>query len=617
MVIGAVKSFFPGGKMKSDRSAVFIITLFVAASLFLASCTPTPTTAPTQMPTRLPTAIPLPRLNLVPGEFYFRLDDQPSFIFSRNLGANYEPYYESYLDWSVAGGTLIVRLPLDCFGVGITSSGEIDEVWALKWERVIDRAAGEGIYVLPILTGWVQWDPSLSFSSWPSNQLNTANGGPVEDPLELFQAGSEAQELWLAWMENLVERWRGRTNILAWEIFSEVNCGTALEADGIDFINTAASRIRAVDPGRLITASRCESGTWPHFYAQTDIDFVQVHPYPVSGQLDRNVLKLVRQVQSTYNKPVLIGESGLHFATPDSEEGKMTVAENAGRGVRHAIWAGIVSGAMNGRALWWEDSFGIYFPELSMGWLKQYSTMELPAVHFVQNVDFTGFTPLTSTSSPTVWGAAVGNESMVLGWYRDAASEPPDWKIQTIPAGKTVTITVPGKAADWQVDFYDTSTGTTILSSTSVTRHGNTVTVTLPEFQDDIAFKMTTRVETVAITPGASANTNTIAGSWSGTIRNEAGTFSTRLELSIQSACKAGNSCGTFTVPQLPCSGDLFLQEIDGKTYIFIEQNVTGAATCSSGGYEYLQLQPDGRLDYRFAMTSGSVFTSSGILNRP
>ncbi len=130
----------------------------------------------------------------------------------------------------------------------------------------------------------------MPYTSWTYNQLNAINGGPTVDPLELFQGGSETQELWLAWMESLVERWRGRTNILAWEIFSEVNCGTALEADGIEFINTAASRIRAVDPGRLITASRCESGTWPDFYAQADIDFVQVHPYPVTGQLDRNIL---------------------------------------------------------------------------------------------------------------------------------------------------------------------------------------------------------------------------------------------------------------------------------------------------------------------------------------
>ncbi len=218
------------------------------------------------------------------------------------------------------------------------------------------------------------------------------NGGPVEDPLELFQAGSDNPGT-LAGMDGDPGRTLARAAriSLPGRSFRRSIVGTALEADGIDFINTAASRIRAVDPGRLITASRCESGTWPKFYAQADIDFVQVHPYPVNGQLDRNILNLVRQVQSTYHKPVLIGESGLHFVRPDFEEGKMTVAENAERGVRHAIWAGIVSGAMNGRALWWEDSFGIYFPELSMGWLKQYSTMELPAVHFVQDVDFTGF----------------------------------------------------------------------------------------------------------------------------------------------------------------------------------------------------------------------------------
>jgi hypothetical protein len=617
MLVGAVYSIFPGGKMKSDRSALFIITLLVAASFVLASCTPTPTAAPTRMPTRPPTPIPLPRLSLVPDEFYFRLDDQPSFVFSRNIAGSQESNFGPFLEWASDGGSRTARVLLSVLGAGFTTSGGVDEVWARKWERIFDRAEMEGIYVLPILNGQDLWDTKNPEMGWLSNPFNAANGGPTQDPLELYQAGSETQELWLGWMEALVERWSGRRNILAWEILGEVNCSPAAEADGIALINRAASRIRAIDPGRLLTASRCESGTWPNFYTQADIDFVQVHPYPTTGQLDRNILQLVRQVRSTYQKPVLIGESGLHFVRPDFDEGKITVAENAERGVRHAIWAGIVSGAMNGRALWWEDSVGIYFPELGMPWMEQYSTMELPAVHFVQDVDFTGFAPLTSTSSPVVWGAAVGNESMVLGWFRDAASEPPDWNLQLIPAGKTVTITVPGKAANWQVDFYDTNTGTTILSSTSVTRQGSTVTVTLPEFQDDIAFKMTTSVATAAVTPGAAANTNSIAGSWSGTITNQAGTFSTRLELSIQTNCKAGNICGTFNVPQLPCSGKLFLQEIDGKTYIFIEQNVTGAASCSSGGYEYLQLQPDGRLEYRFAVTSGSAFTSSGLLNRP
>jgi hypothetical protein len=179
-----------------------------------------------------------------------------------------------------------------------------------------------------------------------------------------------------------------------------------------------------------------------------------------------------------------------------------------------------------------------------------------------------------------------------------------------------VTITVPGTAANWQVDFYDTSTGTTILSSTSVTRRGSTVTVTLPGFQDDIAFKMMAGAEISAITPEVVGNTNAIAGTWSGTISSNDGTFSTLLELSIQSDCEADRVCGTFSAPQLPCSGDLFLNEIAAANFVFIEQNATGAASCTSGGYEYLQLLEDGTLSYRYSSQSTGD-SSTGILHRP
>jgi hypothetical protein len=89
-----------------------------------------------------------------------------------------------------------------------------------------------------------------------------------------------------------------------------------------------------------------------------------------------------------------------------------------------------------------------------------------------------------------VWGAAVGNEKMVLGWYRDATSEPPDWKLQPILSKQTVTLTIPGFATNWKIDFYNTKTGIDIVSSAIVTREGMKITITLPDFTDDIAFKM-------------------------------------------------------------------------------------------------------------------------------
>jgi len=605
--------------MRVKYGQIFIV--LIVFCLAFSGCTGMQAASSTSTATRAPTAtpIPLPALALQPGDFYFSVDGQPGFVFSRNVAGYQQTHYETLLEWTAAGGSRIARISLDSMGMGYTSSGDVDEVWARQWERIFDYAEANGIYILPVFSSWYDWNAGAGYSTWASNPLNVANGGPVQNPIELFEVGSPTQVLWLAWMETLVQRWQGRENIAAWEIFSEVNLASnPTEAAGMDFVNRAAALIRAADPSeRPVTASIADTGTWPNFYRDASIDFINIHPYPPSAQLDRIIVSEVRKSLARYHRPVLIGESGLSAETPDSSAGRATIEENAPLGIHHAIWAGIVSGAMNGRALWWEDGVGIYFSSLGFPWMQQYSMAEHPAVDFVRGIDFSGFWPLTSTSSSSIWGAAVGNESMVLGWFRDAASEPPDWTVQTIPAGQTVTLTVPGTAANWQVDFYDTSTGTTILSSTSVIRQGSTVTVTLPDFADDMAFKMIAGAEISVVTPDVVGNTNAIAGDWSGTISSSDGTFSTRLELSILPACEPGWVCGAFSAPQLPCSGKLFLQEVDGEDFLFIEQNVTGAASCTSGGYENLQPLADGTLSYSFSFTPDSTVSSNGILYQP
>jgi hypothetical protein len=485
------------------------LSISIALSLLLASCTPNPTAPSTSAPTRVPptstvvptpvptkavtaTPVPFPRLTLKPGDFYFSVDGKTRFIFSRNVAGYQLAHFNTLLDWSKAGGARFVRIQLDDLGMGYTGTGGVDPNWAAQWDQVLDKAEADGIYVLLTFSAWYDWNAGTGYSTWKNNPLNQANGGPVKDPGELFQKGSLAQDKYLTWMETLVKRWQGRRNVLGWEIFSEVNLASGnTEANGIDFVNTAAARIRAVDPGgRPVTASLADTGTWPNFYRKTNIDFINLHPYPPSAQLDRAIVSEVRKSLATYNRPVLIGESGLSAETPDSNAGKLTVAPNARIGIQHAIWASIVSGAMNGRALWWEDGVGIYFPSLGIPWMQNYKTEELPAVNFTSGVDFSGFKPLTATSTSAVWGAAVGNEKMVLGWYRDAACEPPNWNLKPVVSKQTVTITVPGTAANWRADFYDTRTGTTILTSAFATRQGNTLTVSLPDFQDDIAFKL-------------------------------------------------------------------------------------------------------------------------------
>jgi hypothetical protein len=472
---------------KSFRSITLAIILI--ASTIFSGCTLTPEAELADQATRTTspsaTPFPLPALTLKSGDFYFSLNGTPGFVFSRNV-AGYKPtHYDTFLDWTRVGGGKFVRIQLDSLGMGYTSTGAVDSAWAGQWDKIFDKAEAEGIYVLPVFSGWFDWNTGSGFSTWSSNPMNEVNGGPVKTPDELFQKDSSTQTLWLDWMQTLVKRWQGRKNIIAWEVFSEVNLASgATETSGTDFINTAVALIRANDSSqRPVTASLADIGTWPNFYRNTSIDFINVHPYPLSAQLDRIIVSEVRSSLVKYKRPVLIGESGLNADSPEN------YPANSEIGIRHAIWAATVSGAMNGRALYWEDSYGIYFPSLGIPWMQKYEKEELPAVNFVNGTDFDGFTPLTTTSTPGIWGAALGDDQMVLGWFRDAGCEPPDWPLKPVISKQTVTLSIPGTATNWRVDFYDTKNGTTILGSLFLTRQGNTLIIPLPDFQDDIAFK--------------------------------------------------------------------------------------------------------------------------------
>lgn len=592
--------------------------LLPPAALAAPTTRPNSTLFPAPQVTRRPTATPiplppLPELSLEAGHFYWSLNhDQQSFLLSRNMAGYLPGHYFELFDLTQRGGSRLVRIQLDSFGAGYTPEGDIDEKWARQWEQVFDDARGKGLYIIVMFSGWVDWN-TTGFNTWDQNPLNSANGGPAQSPKDLMDAGSATQEAFLRWVDSVVVRWQGRENIVAWELYSEVNLTEGVnEAEGIEFVERGAAVIRHADPRqRPVTASLADTGAWPNFYALTSLDFINVHPYPLSAQLDRVLVSEVRQQLATYGKPVLIGESGLNADSPEN------YPPNAQVGVRHAIWAGVVSGAMNGRSLYWEDSFGMYFSGLGWPWLYQYAELELPAARFVQHIDFADFRPLIVhfPADTALWGAALGSQNKVIGWVRDITSEPPDWHLQGTISGQRLTIAVPGSRPLWRLEFFDTQTGTDVISTHIVTRQQGGISFTLPDLSDDIAFRLTALSDVIP-TPPPPATTDPIAGTWEGEVSNE--NFSTSVEISVQPACQPGNVCATTSAPALPCSGDLFLQEIVGEAYIFVETNMSGASFCQSGGAVVLWLQPGRLLSYRYSGALPSPLeqpTTDGMLH--
>ncbi len=458
----------------------------------------TSTPAPSAEPGPTATPDPLPALQLKPGHRYFTLNGKPTFIFTRNLAGITPEDFETLVVMAHEAGNVIVRVGIDNqamggnHGYGYSAGGSIETRWAQRWEHFFNVAEANGIYVLPMFTGWANWNTS-GFNTWSLNPFNSANGGPAASPSEFYKKDSPTQQLYLKWFGDVVARWQSHRNIAAWELVTEINLIDGIgQADGVYLARQLAQVARLNDPlHRPVTVSLADiNREWPDLYRSDAVDFINYHPYPPSAKLDSYTLKHVRAYLDAYDKPVLIGESGLNAAEPNTTTGAITLAPNTRIGLQHAIWAEAVAGTMNGRAFFWEDGYGIYFPEMGMPALQSLTDLEAPAQRFLQGVDWIDFRPIPARASAGIFGAALGDQHSIIGWYRDASSEPPNWPLQPVVSGQSVTLTVPGTAAQWQVDFYDARTGTDLLASHTVAQQADQLTLALPDFTDDIAFKL-------------------------------------------------------------------------------------------------------------------------------
>ncbi len=420
---------------------------------------------------------------------YFAVDGTPRVVMSRNITGTTVSAIERLLDQAAAAGDTLIRFHLiHGLGPGATSQGAVDPGWAAAWDQVFDYANRMGLYVVPVFGVWADWndgDPDLGYANWSMNPWNSANGGPATDPGQLWQPGTAVHDGWMAWMGTLVDRWQPRPNIAAWEIFSELDIATgADETSATAFATEAAALIRGKDGAhRPIMASLTALNDWPALNGSDAVDILQIHGY--ADPLDSFLLTQVAAMSNQYGKPVLIGESGLSAAAPVGDTA--TTEPNAALDVRHAIWAGVVSGAMNARGLWWEDGYAVYEPP-GLGLVNSYADVEAAAATFAGQLDFTGAAPLPVSLSVDLVGGAVGSSARIIGWVRSAACAAPAAACRTPLAGETVGILLPGASAAWTATFFDTATGQPLASGGTATSDGVTVTLTLPSFSDDLAF---------------------------------------------------------------------------------------------------------------------------------
>jgi len=426
------------------------------------------------------------RWELRTGEKFFRVDGPPAFVLGRNpAGMNPDAYAEHFRH-AAAAGERLVRIHFTYIPPG-EKAGEIDAGMLHSWDQILDAAEKQGLAVLPVLGVWADWNDGSNqetWHRWDKNPCNVACGGPAQRPAELFD-DTLCRKLWIQRLEMFVRHWAGRRAIVGWEIFSELDLVTgATEERAVTLAEHAAAVIRAADPWkRPITASQGGINEWPKLLHSPALDFIELHPYTdgaLGGRLDEVIIATVRQRLGKYGKPVLLGECGLSSAPP---RGTLDVAARAPVGIRHAIWAAVVSGAMNGRMLWWQDGYD-QFEKVDL--CRQYQEAAAPAAAFVRGVDYTGFVPVACDLPVGLKGAVIGNDHLRLGWFRDARCAPPAWPIAPL-ANQEVALPAVGKS--WQVEFFEPATGQSI-GKTAVAPHEQRLRIMLPAFNGSIAMKV-------------------------------------------------------------------------------------------------------------------------------
>jgi hypothetical protein len=427
-----------------------------------------------------------PKFELRAGEKYFRVNGQPTFLLGRNPVGMSPKAYDDHFRHAAAAGERLMRIHFTYSPPG-ERAGQIDATVLTGWDEILAAAEKRGLAVVPALGVWADWNDGSRneiWHAWDKNPFNARRGGPAKQPSELFEDGP-CRRLWLKRLETFVKHWSNRRAIVGWEIFSELDLVTgATEERAVEFSERAAAVIRSTDPlKRPVTASQAGINEWPRLLKSDALDFIQVHPYAggnFGGHLDDLIISVVRDRLRKYGKPVLLGECGLDARPP---RGTLDVAARAEVGIRHAIWASVVSGAMNGRMLWWQDGYDQFE---SADLCRHYHQAASPAASFVRGIDFTDFGPLPCNLPVGVKGAVIGNATTQLGWFRDATCVPPDWPTKPL-SGQQVTMDTPGNS--WQVEFFDPITGkSTGERQISVRDQG--LRIDLPEFQGSIAIKL-------------------------------------------------------------------------------------------------------------------------------
>lgn len=381
---------------------------------------------------------------------------------------------------AAAGDGSFTGFPLETQATGL---GRYDLASAWRLDYVSQLCERLDIHWQLAFEMVVWWERKQAFR-WGRNPYNAANGGPIANP-EDYLTNKSCRELVKRRLRYSVARWGWTTNLLAWELWNEI--------DNMDHFNPDASAawhsemgayLKQIDPWRhLITTSWRDRKT----FAVPQIDIVQGHSY-FGPEFDAAEYSFedTDHLMRGFGKPFFFGEQGI--------EGPVSVDPD-GKHFHDCLWATAMSGAAGTGLYWWWhnyiDQYGLYRHYTG---LSRFLRGEDPAALDWQRLK------LSRPNVPVslrVYGL-LGEDRGLLWIYDPLAFRIIGGKAERGPGTSGASLNVVGLAdGRYEIEWWDTTTGAVLRKDRAdvrALRHfGYGLELKPPDFWGDIAAKV--RVE--------------------------------------------------------------------------------------------------------------------------
>jgi hypothetical protein len=369
-------------------------------------------------------------------------------------------------------------------------TGRLDRAWQLDY--VIHRLEELGIYAMLCIQNHGPFS-TIHNSEWADNPYNAACGGPLANPRDFFTS-TEAKELFKRRLRYIVSRWGYSQNILAWELWNEVDLVEQPTMEELlEWHREMAATLRSLDPfPRLVTTSLSGTPTivnlltgsalYGPLWELPDIDLVQIHFYSI-GWLPvplADIFPAMTEMARSYGKPVLIAEAGVDFRGPE----ETLAADPESVAIHDMLWSGIFSQTCGTGMTWWWDN--LIDPQGLYGHFG-------PVSSFVGDLRFPrgGFEggcaqPVPRSGKGLAVYSLCGGD-VVLAWIKNSRHQwyHPD---PGVVNGSRVLIT--GRPdGRWTARWIDTSTGGMVAESELLIAGGATE-IEVPAFVHDIALRL-------------------------------------------------------------------------------------------------------------------------------